>query len=78
MIFPPRQILYGRSQQGEVRQTGNVTSIGKKRNTYKNLVGKLERRRPLGIPTLRRECKMKNDLESPGRRVGRVDWINMA
>jgi hypothetical protein len=48
------------------------------RNAHKNLVGKTERRRPLGRPTLRRECKMKNDLESPGRRVGRVDWIDMA
>lgn len=60
-----------------MRQTGNATSIGKKGNTYKNLVRKLERRRPLGVPTLRRECKMKNELESPGRRVGSVDWIDM-
>lgn len=72
----PQQILYGRSQQGEAGQTGNATSIGKKGNTYKNLVGKPERR-PLGVTTLRRECKMKNELESPRSRVESVDWIDM-
>jgi hypothetical protein len=61
-----------------VRHTGTATSTGKKRNVYKYLVGKRERRRPIGGPTLRRKCKMKNDLQSPGRRVGSVDWIDVA
>jgi hypothetical protein len=41
-------------------------------------VGKPERRRPLGVPTFRRKFKTKNDLKSPGWRVGSVDWIDMA
>jgi hypothetical protein len=61
-----------------VIQKLNAISTGENRNAYKNLMGKPERRRPLGVPTLRRESKTKNGFESPGRSVERVDWIDMA
>jgi hypothetical protein len=34
----------------KMRWAGNVARIGEKRNAYRILVGKLERKRPLGRP----------------------------
>jgi hypothetical protein len=49
--------------------------MGEKRNAYKLLVGKLERRRPLGRPR-RRWLDIRMDLAEVG--CGDVDWIGLA
>jgi hypothetical protein len=47
--------------------------MGKKRNTYRILVGKPERKRPLGRPGRRWVDNIKMDLRTDG-----VDWMDMA
>jgi hypothetical protein len=50
--------------------------MGEKRNVYRLLVGKLERKRPLGRPRRRWIDKIKMDLLEIGLNV--VDWIGLA
>jgi len=40
------------SNQGKIRQAGNVASIREDRKVYKVLVGKSEGKTPLGRPTM--------------------------
>ena len=46
------------------------------RNTYRVLVGKPERKRPLGRPRRRRENNIKMDLKEVGCNLG--EWIDLA
>jgi hypothetical protein len=48
--FTLPQVLLGRSNQDEMSWTGHVGNVGEMRNTYKVLVMKSEKYRPLGIP----------------------------
>ncbi|KAJ4445700.1 hypothetical protein ANN_12385 [Periplaneta americana] len=59
-----------------LRWAGHVPRTGESRNAYKVLVGRLERKRPLGRPRRRWEGNIKMDL----REVGYDDrqWINLA
>jgi hypothetical protein len=50
--------------------------MGEKRNVYRLLVGKPERKRPLGIPRRRWMDNIKKDLLEIGMSV--VDWIGLA
>jgi hypothetical protein len=50
--------------------------MGEKRNTYKILVGKPERKRPLGRPRCRWVDNIKMDLREIG--CDGVDWIVLA
>jgi hypothetical protein len=50
--------------------------MGERRGAYRALVGKPERRRPLGRPRRRWEDNIKMDLREVG--WGGVDWINLA
>jgi hypothetical protein len=50
--------------------------MGEERNIYSVLVGKLERKRPLGRQRRRWEDGIRMDLKEIGR--GNVDWIQMA
>jgi hypothetical protein len=50
--------------------------MGEKRNAYKILVGKLERKRPLGRPRRRWEDNIKMDHREIG--LGGMDWIDLA
>jgi len=43
---------------------------------YRVLVGKPERKTPLGRPSLKWECNIKMDLEDVT--WGGIDWIDMA
>jgi hypothetical protein len=43
---------------------------------YRVLVGKLERKRPMGRPRRRREDNIKMDLQEVG--CGGMDWIELA
>ncbi|KAJ4439682.1 hypothetical protein ANN_07810 [Periplaneta americana] len=58
-----------------LRWGGYVARMGKSRNTYRALVGKLEGKRPLGRPRRRWE-----DIKMDLREVGNDDrdWINLA
>jgi hypothetical protein len=50
--------------------------MGEKRNEYMILVGKLERKRPLGRQRRRREDNIRLDLRKIGCRG--TDWIDLA
>jgi murein endopeptidase len=59
-----------------IRWAGHVTQMGEKGTGYRVLVGKQERKRPLGRPRLRWVDNIKMDLREIG--WGGVDWIDMA
>jgi hypothetical protein len=50
--------------------------MGEMRNTYKILVGKPERKRPLEIPRHRRENNIRMDLREVGWKD--VDWMHLS
>jgi hypothetical protein len=50
--------------------------VGEKRNMYRLLVGKPERKRPLGRPRYTWIDNIKMDLSEIG--LGVVDWIGLA
>jgi len=50
--------------------------MGEKRGVYRVLVGKSEKKRPLGRPSRRWEDNIKMDLEEVG--CWGMDWIELA
>jgi hypothetical protein len=58
-----------------MRWVGHVTRMEKKRNAYRILVGKPERKRQLGRPRYRWEDNIKMDLREMG--WGGMDWIDL-
>jgi hypothetical protein len=59
-----------------MKWAGHVARMGKKRNAYRLLVGKPERKSPLGRPRRRWVDNIRMDLGEVGW-VG-VDWIGLA
>ena len=59
-----------------MRWAGNVARMGKERGVYRVLVGKPERRRPLGRPRRRWVDNIRMDLQEV--RCGYMDWIGLA
>jgi hypothetical protein len=59
-----------------LRWAGHVARMGERRGAYRALVGKPERRRPLGRPRRTWEDNIKMDLREVG--WGGMDWINLA
>ena len=59
-----------------VRWVGHVARMGEDRGVHRVLVGKPERKRPLGRPRRRWEDNIKMDLQEVGG--GRVDWMELA
>ena len=55
---------------------GHVARMGERRYVYKILVGKHERKRPLGRPRRRWEDNIKMELQEEG--CGDKDWIELA
>jgi hypothetical protein len=55
---------------------GHAESMGKMRNAYEILVGKSERKRPLGRPRRRWEDNIKEDLREIV--LDSVDWVHLA
>jgi hypothetical protein len=53
-----------------------VARMGEERKVYKVLVGKPERKRPLGRPRRRWEDGIRMDLRVIG--LGDVDWIRLS
>jgi len=50
--------------------------MGERRGVYRVLVGKPERKRPLGRPRSRQKDNIKMDLQEVG--CGDMDWIELA
>jgi hypothetical protein len=59
-----------------MRWVGHVAQMGEKRNVCRLLVGKPERKRPLGRPRHRWTDNLKTDLSEVG--LGSADWIGLA
>ena len=49
-----------------MKWAGHVARMGERRDAYRILVGKPQRNRPLGRPTLRWEDNIKMDLQDVG------------
>jgi hypothetical protein len=59
-----------------MRWAGHVEHVRERRDVYRILVGKPERKRPLGRPRRRWENTIKMDLQEVG--FGDMDWIERA
>ena len=59
-----------------MRWAGHVASKGGGREIYRGLVGKHERKRPIGRPRCRWEDNIKMDLQEV--ECGDVDWMHLA
>jgi hypothetical protein len=59
-----------------MRWAGSVARIGEKRNAYRILVGKLERKIPPGRPRHRCVGSIKMDLREIG--WDGIDWVDVA
>jgi hypothetical protein len=59
-----------------MRWAGHVACVGEERGVYRVLVGKPERRRPLGRPRRRWMDNIRMDLQEVG--YGYMDWIGLA
>jgi hypothetical protein len=59
-----------------MRWAGHVVRMGEERRAYRVLVGKPERKRPLGRPKRRCVDNIRMDLQEVG--CGYVDWIGLA
>jgi hypothetical protein len=60
----------------QMRWAGNVARMGEDRGVHRVLVGKPDRKRPLGRPRRRWEDNNKMDLQEVGG--GRGDWMELA
>jgi hypothetical protein len=58
-----------------MRCAGHVARMGEKRNAYRILMGKPERKRPLGRPRRRSVNNIKMDLREVG--WDGMDWIDL-
>jgi hypothetical protein len=63
-------------KSGRIRWTGNKACRGEKKNAYRILVGKPERKTPLGRPRHGWEDNIKMDLREIG--WGGMYWIELA
>ena len=59
--------------KSRMRGAGHVARMGEKRGVYRVLVGKPERKRPLGRPGRKWEDNIKMNLQEVG--CGCMDWI---
>jgi len=59
-----------------MRWAGHVARVGERRAVHRVLVGKPERKRPLGRPRRRWEDNIKTDLQEVGGGCG--DWMELA
>jgi hypothetical protein len=73
-LYSSRSII--RIMKPRMRWVGHVARMGEKRNAYRLLVGKPERKRPLGRPRRKWLDNIRMDLVEVG--WGDVDWIGLA
>jgi hypothetical protein len=70
-LYPsPKTVRVIKSRK--IRWTGHVARMGERRGVYRVLVGKPERKRPLGRPRRKREDNIKMDLQEV--RYRGMDW----
>jgi hypothetical protein len=74
-LYSPLNIIR-QIKSRRMRWVGHVSRMGEERKVYKVLVGKPERKRPLGRPRGRWEDGIKVDLRETGWE--RVKWIHLA
>ena len=74
MYFSPRSFRVIKSRR--MRWVEHVARIGERRGVYRVLVGKPERKGPLGRPRRRWEDNIKMDLQEVG--CGGMGWIELA
>jgi len=74
LYFSPNIVRVIKSRR--MRWEGHVARMGEGRGVYRVLVGKPERRRPLGRPRHRWEDNIRMDLREVG--CGCVDWMELA
>jgi hypothetical protein len=74
LYFSPSIIRVIKSRR--MRWAGHVARMGEKRKMYRLLVGKPERKRPLGRPRRRWMDNIKVDILETG--LNAVDWIGLA
>jgi hypothetical protein len=65
-----------RKLHNEKNEMGEACSVDGGRGVYRVLVGKHERKRPLGRPRRRWEDNIKMDLQEVG--CGVMDWVKLA
>jgi len=70
----PNIILVIKSRR--LRWAGHIVRMGERRDVCRVLVGKPERKRPLGSPRRKWEDNIKIDLQEVG--CGGMDWIDLA
>jgi hypothetical protein len=58
-----------------IRWAGNIAYLGKRRGVYRGLLGRDERKRPLGIPKCIREYNIEMDLQEVGCEC--MDWNDL-
>ena len=63
-------------EEPSMRWAGHVARMGEERGVYRVLVGKPERKRPLGRPRRRWVDNIRMDLQKVG--CGYMDWIGLA
>jgi hypothetical protein len=68
--------VYLNDQVKEDEMDGVCSTHGEKRNAYRILVGKPERKRPLGKPRHRWEDNIRMNVREIG--WGGMDWIDLA
>jgi hypothetical protein len=73
-LYSSRNIIWVMKSR-RMRWAGRVAHMGEKRGAYRILVGRPERRRPLGRPRCRWEDNIKVDLQEVG---WGMDWIELA
>ena len=59
-----------------MRRMGHLARIGESKGAYRGLVGKSDRKSPLGRPRRRCEDNIKMDFEEVG--CSGMDWIDVA
>jgi hypothetical protein len=74
LYLSPNVIVQIKSRR--MRWAGHVERMGEERNVYRVLVGKPERKRPLGRPRRRWEDGIRMDLRKIG--CGGIEWMHLA
>ena len=74
MLCTSHQILLVMKSR-RMKWVGHVARMGKRRGAFRLLVGKPEKRRPLGRPMHRWEDNIKTDLREV--EWGGLDWIDV-
>jgi hypothetical protein len=74
LYFSPNIVRVIKSRR--MRCVGHVARMGTRRGVYRALLGKPERKRPLGRPRCRWQDNIKMDLQEVG--CGGMDWIELA